>query len=396
MSYSGINLEHVKTLNRGAILKLLNDQGAMSRKDIAVQLGLTPATVSVICSELLEAQVLCEMGEVKEDRRAGRKKILLGINYSRYFALAVSIEDTHTCITLSDMRGRPSCDRCIPTDSNVASEPFLCQIAETGRELLQIAGVNSAHLLGAGVSIPGVVRREDSAAVRDILQRELNCPVIVENNVKAFAEAELIYGSGKDQDNLLFVKWGPGVGACFVIHKQIYESRRFKSAEIGHMIVEWEDAQHHLCRGRLETRISTHAVADQVRQRCTRPAMPLLYQNRRGDMSSIAAHNIDEWIACGDSGMWQVIEESIDLLARAVTNVATFLAPDRTIFYGELFELPTMWERFLAACQRYNTDCRAEGFSRSQLSDKLEYIGPLAIVVDRLFLNRRVTSDLDR
>ncbi|MCD8051427.1 MAG: ROK family protein [Clostridiales bacterium] len=262
--------------------------------------------------------------------------------------------------------------------------------------MLQIAGVNSDHLLGVGVSIPGVVRREDNAVVRDILQRELNCPVIVENNVKAFAEAELIYGSGKDQENLLFVKWGPGVGACFVLHKQIYESRRFQSAEIGHMTVEWEDAQRHLCLGWLETRVSAHAVADQVRQRCTRSAMPLLYRNRRGDVSSIAAHNIDEWIACGDSGMWQVIEESIDLLARAVTNVATFLAPDQTIFYGDLFELPTIRERFLAACQRYNTDCRAEGFSRSQLSDKLEYIGPLAIVVDRLFLNRRVTSDLNQ
>ncbi|MCD8147682.1 MAG: winged helix-turn-helix domain-containing protein [Clostridiales bacterium] len=52
MSYSGINLENVKSFNRSAILKLLNDQGAMSRKDIAIRLGLAPATVSVICSEL--------------------------------------------------------------------------------------------------------------------------------------------------------------------------------------------------------------------------------------------------------------------------------------------------------------------------------------------------------
>ncbi|MCD8354912.1 MAG: ROK family transcriptional regulator [Clostridiales bacterium] len=406
MGYSGINLENVKSFNRSAILKLLNDQGEMSRKDLAVQLGLTPATVSVICSELLAAQVLCEMGEMKEDRRAGRKKILLGINYSRFFVLAVSIEDTYTCLTLSDMRCRPICDQRIPTDAEADPEEFLRRVAETGRELLRAAGVDSAHLLGVGVSIPGAVRREDGVClsyrlwegrvnVRDILQRELGLPVVVENNVKAFAEAEMVYGSGKEQENLLFVKWGPGVGASFVIHKQIYESRRFKSAEIGHMVMEWEGpVSHCLRRGRVETRVSTHAIADQVRAQCTRSAMPQLYQNRNGILSSITAHNIADWIACGDEGMWRVIEENVDLLARAVCNIVTFLAPDQTIFYGNMFELPTMRERFLAACQRYSADYQEGDFARSRLSDKLDYIGPLAIVVNELFLSGRAVSEL--
>ena len=43
MGYTGINLENVKVSNRSAILKLLNDHGAMSRKDIA--LDLHPASL---------------------------------------------------------------------------------------------------------------------------------------------------------------------------------------------------------------------------------------------------------------------------------------------------------------------------------------------------------------
>ena len=52
--------------NRSSILKLLNDCGAMSRKDIAIELGLTPATVTLICTELISAGILCEK------RRSGR------------------------------------------------------------------------------------------------------------------------------------------------------------------------------------------------------------------------------------------------------------------------------------------------------------------------------------
>ena len=35
MAYNGLNLENVKNQNRSSILKLLNDHGPMSRKDIS-------------------------------------------------------------------------------------------------------------------------------------------------------------------------------------------------------------------------------------------------------------------------------------------------------------------------------------------------------------------------
>ena len=53
MAYNGLNLENVKNQNRSSILKLLNDQGPMSRKDISARLGLTPASVTTLCAELL-------------------------------------------------------------------------------------------------------------------------------------------------------------------------------------------------------------------------------------------------------------------------------------------------------------------------------------------------------
>ena len=72
MAHTGINLENVKENNRSAILKLLNEQGAMSRKDLAEQLGLTAATVTLICSDLIAMGILREQGALNEGRRAGR------------------------------------------------------------------------------------------------------------------------------------------------------------------------------------------------------------------------------------------------------------------------------------------------------------------------------------
>ena len=53
MAYNGLNLENVKNQNRSSILKLLNDHGPMSRKDISARLGLTPASVTTPAGDQL-------------------------------------------------------------------------------------------------------------------------------------------------------------------------------------------------------------------------------------------------------------------------------------------------------------------------------------------------------
>ena len=53
-----MNLENVKFNNQSAVLRLLSDRGAMSRKDIAEEVGLTAASVTSICTELLEKNII--------------------------------------------------------------------------------------------------------------------------------------------------------------------------------------------------------------------------------------------------------------------------------------------------------------------------------------------------
>ncbi len=75
MKYQGMNLENVKSRNQSAIIGLLYDHGPMSRKDIAEAVGLTAASVTLICTELIENGIIVELGEVTTEKRAGRKKI---------------------------------------------------------------------------------------------------------------------------------------------------------------------------------------------------------------------------------------------------------------------------------------------------------------------------------
>lgn len=399
MGYTGINLENVKLSNRSSILKLLNDCGAMSRKDIAIRLKLTPATVTLICTELISAGILCEKGEVEEERRAGRKKILIDINYQYSYVLSISIEAAKTFIAISNLKGKKLGGKQLATDGTIAPEKFLKKVTDESKALMWENGIAKDGVLGIGVSVPGPVKRSagvsqhayriwnEAVPVGELIGRQMDLPTIVENNVKAFAEGELIYGNGKEWENLLFIKWGPGVGSAIIIHGRLYDSQNSKTAEIGHYIVE-KDGKPCRCgrRGCLETKVATHAIASRIREACTEETMPELYHLVKGDLSRIEARNMAEWMAVEDEGMWQVFDDIIEQMARVAVNTITLLAPDKVIIYGEMFEHRKVEERFVHFCSHYDASYHGGYILKSQLSDRIEYIGPLAVAVNELFL----------
>ena len=61
------------------------------------------------------------------------------------------------------------------------------------------------------------------------------------------------------------------------------------------------------------------------------------------------------------------------------------LTPDHLILYGAMFKLPHFREKFLAACKRYDPAYDEDYIRVSELDEKLEYIGPLAVVTNELF-----------
>ncbi|MGN0974806.1 MAG: ROK family protein [Gemmiger sp.] len=405
MEKTGINLENVKLNNRSAILKLLNASGPMSRKDIATALGLTPATVTLISNELLAAGVLNELGEMQESPRAGRKKILLGIQYQCRSVLCISIEANDTCLTVSDLKGNAIAARTVRTASELAPEQFLKQLADESRILMWEHNIPRDSILGVGVSLPGPVDRQKGISqlayrvwgspveVRRILTDLLRYPVFVSNNVKAFAEAGLIYGEGIRAENVVFLKWGPGVGCALVIQNRVYEGVHRKAAEIGHVTVDPNGRQCRCGRkGCLETVASTHAVAQSVRSICSPEKTPRLWEFAQGDPQNIKAGNIADWVVCGDGEMWRTLDNIITTLADTVGGTMTLFAPDKVVLYGEMFELPHFQEHFLRACRKYDPAYDSSIITMSSLRDKLDYIGPLAVVANEMFFSGRMVE----
>ena len=398
MGYTGINMENVKSRNQSSILKLLNDAGPMSRKDIAAQLGLTPASVTTLCAELMAEGMLYEVGEIQESNRVGRRKVLLDIQYQYRYVLSICIETPVTCLSICDLHGEHCTTRQLHTDPDAAPGVFLKEIADMGKVLMWEAGIRRDQLLGAGVSVPGPVDRaagvslhayriwDQPVRVAEVLAEHLECPVILENNVKAFAQAELLYGMGKKHSNLVFLKWGPGVGSAIITDGHIYQGKCAKNAEIGHVRVDKNGAPCHCGRrGCLETRVAAHPLVKRLQAVCSPEATPLLWQAVDGELSRITVHTLPRLAELDDPGMWQALDDEIEALANVTGAILTMLAPDRLVVYGNMFRVPHFFEHFRAACKRYDPAYNEEYVVLSELASQIDHIGPLAIVASELF-----------
>ena len=401
MRYKGINLENVKISNRAAILSVLNNNGAMSRKDMAQLVGLTPASLTLICNELLEEKILIEEGEVEEEKRAGRRKRLVNINYEYKKVLCVTIEALTTHLTVCNLAGKVLIEKVLDTDTSLAPEAFLKKIAAESKNMMWEIALAKEDILGIGVSVPGHVDRErglskmayriwdEPVEVGAILEAEIGVPVTVENNVKAFAKGELIYGTGKEQNNILFVKWGPGVGSAAIIANRLYEGKNGDAGELGHYIVSKNGKK---CRcgkcGCLETYVSTQALLEKIKQCRQEKSMPQLEQWLKEDDAAgkeLLGRDITKWGALKDEGLWEIFDESIECLAHAVANSVSLICPDKIIVYGYLFDIPDFVEHFKAAYATYDPQMEADYILKSELNEKISYIGSLAVIMDKFY-----------
>ena len=80
----------LKEINRALVRDTIRKRGPVARSEIARITGLTPPTVSAIVKDMLEADIVKEIG--RGVSTGGRRPILLELNPKAGFVLAVRIQ----------------------------------------------------------------------------------------------------------------------------------------------------------------------------------------------------------------------------------------------------------------------------------------------------------------
>jgi len=156
------------------------------------------------------------------------------------------------------------------------------------------------------------------------LESHFSIPVFVENDadLMALGESQLI---NQQQDALLGITIGTGIGSGFVKNGSIYHGSSYAAMELGHAIIE-RNGEQCSCgkRGCLETYTSIPAIEKQVE-------------------SLIGRHlNIDKILQLEKDNhqINRVIKEAYQKLGMAIANAVVLLDPRVVVIGGGLTECP--------------------------------------------------------
>jgi glucokinase-like ROK family protein len=329
------------------ILRLLRDEGPVSRAELGDRLELTRPRLLAEVERLVGAGLIAEAGMAAS--RGGRRSTLVEIHPRLRFA---AVDLGASSIDIEVVNGRLEPVAAYREAADIRSGPKA--ILQRVSELLAKARIDGAYerLDAVGIGVPGPVSFRDGVPVsppimpgwdrfpvRELLAREHGCPAVVDNDVNIMAIGERHGGVAHSVDDFLFVKIGTGIGCGIHLGGAVYRGIDGCAGDIGHIQV---DANGPVCScgnaGCLEALFSGAALARDALAAARAGESPALAERLAG-AAELTARDVAEGAAEGDVTCIRLIREGGRRVGGVLATLVSFANPSMIVIGGGLAQL---------------------------------------------------------
>jgi predicted NBD/HSP70 family sugar kinase len=328
---------------RQQVFERIRAAGTLPRVQVAKDLGVSPASVTAVTSELIEAGLIEEVAGPREgDTSRGRPPVALGVRPGAHLVAGIKLSDREHTAAVLDFSGRLIATEAIAQRPGEHGLAELMAAADTLLDRVGAkAGVGRGELSAVGLGIPGFVDaatgrvawssvlRERGADVAAAASAQLGLPVHVDNDANLVALAELWFGAGRELADFAVVTIEHGVGMGLVVNHRVYRGARGLGTELGHTKVQLDGA---LCRcgqrGCLEAYVADYALAREA-------ATALNLMHREGQPLSVLLESLFDHAKAGNTAARSIFRRAGRYLAVGLANVVNLFDPGLIILSGE-------------------------------------------------------------
>ena len=350
-NFQGSNLNLVKQHNLQAILLNLLYEPVLSRVQLARRLNLSNTTITNLIAELINQGIVTEIDanpEKDELRPVGRPRTSICLEPNARYVIGIHIGVGIFRVGLANLRAEINHNYTQNFDIKSQVGDVLSLIESLTEKLIRESGINREQILGVGVGASGLVDFSTGVnllapnldwhdvPLREELQKRLNLPVIVDNNVRTMAIGETYFGAGRGVDAVAFVYGRTGVGAGLTFKGRVFRGSSKGAGEIGHCVMIPHGGETCRCgnSGCLETIISESAIL--------REAHHIADSNPGGILAKKLENRLDRpLIECvfdaareGDLPVREMLESRAYYLGIALANLINLFNPDLILLGG--------------------------------------------------------------
>ena len=341
----GSNQEAVRRNNLSRILGHVHRAGQISRSTLTACTGLNRSTVGTLVADLASRGLVEEVSPVGRGT-PGRPSPLVQVPESSIVVLACDVEVDSLSCAVAGLGGRVLARRQVPrARGRLSPQETVADLVALANEVLSVETVRDLPLVGVGIAVVGLVRRDDghvhlapNLGWRDVplgqMMSEalgLDVPVFVGNEADLGALAEHTRGAGAGVDDMLFISGEVGVGAGVIVAGQPLVGADGYAGEVGHMTVNPFGVECRCgSRGCWETEIGERALLREARRPDTggRDAVAaLLREAAAGSPTALAAmESVGTWLGGGLAGLINIFNPSRIVLGGLFARTYPYLA----------------------------------------------------------------------
>jgi predicted NBD/HSP70 family sugar kinase len=310
---------------------------------LAKELSVSPASVTTITQELIEAGLIEEVSAPREgDAGRGRPAVALGVRAASHLVAGMKLSDREHTAVIVDFAGKLVADDVVPRRPGpMALEDLLDAVETLLDRVCAKAGVGRAALSAVGIGVPGFVDMAEgrvlwSSVLSDrqvslaaAATARLGLPVSIDNDANLVALAELWFGAGRGLSDFAVVTIEHGVGMGFVLNHRLYRGAGRVGMELGHTKVQLDGA---LCRcgqrGCLEAYVADYALAREA-------TTALNWGHKEGQSIAVLLESLYDHAKAGNATARSIFRRAGRYLAVGLANVVNLFDPALIILSGE-------------------------------------------------------------
>jgi len=329
---------------RQQIFETIRAAGTLPRVQVAKDLGISPASVTTLTSELIEIGLLEEVTLPRESGEGarGRPPVALGVRADAHVAAGIKLSDrVHTAVLL-DFAGKQLAEEELRVGTgDTRLEDMLDAAERLLSGLARNAGLDRGAISALGLGVPGFVDHASGrvlwspvmeaggADVARAATERLGLPVTIDNDANLVALAELWFGIGRRRSDFAVVTIEHGVGLGLVLNKRLYRGAQGLGVELGHMKVQLDGA---LCRcgqrGCLEAYVADYALAREANT-------ALNWHGKDGRPMNVQLESLYDHAKAGNLAARSIFRRAGRYLALGIGNVVNLFDPALIILSGE-------------------------------------------------------------
>jgi len=338
----------LRRANRSVLLRRLYFDGPLSRQELAGETGLSPASVSNVVTELIEAGLVVEAGSVESD--GGRPRVLLKTAAGYGHLVGVDVGETRVRAELFDLRLTQLAKADHPlADGGRDERAVVRHVLDGLSAVVEGASVDPASVIGVGVGVPGIVEHGivehgaegrgatghgpgavvhcqtigwDAVPLGRMLREGTALPLFVANGAAALGQAEMWFGAGRGHRSAVVALVGSGVGAAVMIDGSPYRGAAGGAGEWGHTTSRVGGARCRCgSRGCLESYVGATALLER-------------YRAAGGPAGTDGEAALAGLLADPSPAAAELREETAEYLGAGIADLVNLFGPEKVVIGG--------------------------------------------------------------